>query len=153
MEIPGTNSANPDPYMLKDGKVRMSIGSDLIPADRQIPKVAQFCLGVKDHVDELNKLFSKCFAKEVIIWNLDKNWSKEGDYMVAVFYSEILDKKESKDNREVVHTKSNDKTKYSYKKENKEEDTEQMLISFLASMKKLDAPFDDNREAIIEDDD
>lgn len=89
MQLPSTGS---DPLSFKDGMLVMPLGSGYVPIDQQDPYAAQYNLAYENQRNEFNQLLKDVFKKTVIIWSLDKTWSKEGDCIVAVFCSKIIKK-------------------------------------------------------------
>jgi hypothetical protein len=92
-----------DPFHFKDSMMIMPNGTQFIPVERQEPHARQFCLAYQNQREEFEELLGKVFAKKALIWSLDKNWSKEGDCIVAVFYSNILPKIPPTGSSEITH--------------------------------------------------
>ena len=88
------NSTAPDPYDLREGKLRLPIDTPFVPPDKQKPDIGYFNLAFAGERRALSDLMQRAFKKDVVLWNIESNWSKDGDYRVVAFYSEILVKKE-----------------------------------------------------------
>lgn len=102
MQIPNMGPAPKDPFVFKDGAMTMPMGgAPSIPVDQQDPCMEQFNLGYEAHKEAINELLKKAFRKEVILWSMDKNWTKDGDCVIVVFYSNIIKGKKSPSNDEM----------------------------------------------------
>lgn len=93
MKMPSNQRPQQDPFIFDNDKMVLpQEAMGLVPADQQEPHVDQFCLGHLQDKQNLNDLLKRVFQKKALIWSLEKSWTKEGDCMVAVFYSNIITK-------------------------------------------------------------
>jgi len=90
---PFGNSSGPDPFIFKDEKMIIPTGAQMVPVENQEPHAKQYCLSHPREQGEFDALLARVFEKRAIIWSMEKNWTKEGDCMIAVFYSNIVKKK------------------------------------------------------------
>jgi len=137
MKMPDDKNTNQ--FFLEDGMLKLPVGDDIISPDRQVPHARQFCLCHEKDKVELDDLLQKAFKRTVLIWMIDRSWSKDGDMNVAVFYSDIKEKEKKEEKKIVIKDK------------NIQEKEDNMFKEFIKSMEVLKEE-DLQTDLIIEDD-
>lgn len=145
----GNNPITGHPFIINDGMLQMPVAAQKIPIEKQIPLANQYNLAHSTDRMEFNDLLQRSFNKKSIIWSIDKAWTKDGDCVVAVFYSDIREDTEPKEDPEVVTSAKINPLVF----DKETEDKADALFKEFEKCMDSDSDDDDSMDIVLEDDD